>query len=159
MDDCPFELEWYSQGQIVQGHYEGNGIFRSQGGQAHSPEEGDSFYINKNQFDPYFILRNELEPAALYSFEKALELYNLAHHDLSTCHNSLLLQLLNSQGKTEFKGVNLLTYKSEHGLIIVQHHYQRKLIKRGTDEIFDRFEFTTDQGKRSVFTYRNEMSK
>ncbi|WP_088102143.1 DUF2777 family protein [Halalkalibacter urbisdiaboli] len=159
LEDCPLEFNWRIEGNLTKGFYVENGTFKDEDGTIYSPNEGDFFYINKEQFDPYFILRNELEQPALESLEKSLQAHGLSHDDITHCHNSLLGQLLYSQGKTEFKGVNFLTYKGKQGIVMVQHHYERTLVDSGNDEIYDRFEFTTELGKRSIVTYTNEFSR
>jgi hypothetical protein len=87
-----------------------------------------------------------------------LERYQITHDDLVECHNSLLAQLLQSDGKKSFQGVNFLTYRGPLGTIIVQHHYERMLQDYNNDRIYDRFEITTEQGKRSISTYTNAYS-
>ncbi|MFC0470222.1 DUF2777 family protein [Halalkalibacter kiskunsagensis] len=158
LDDCPFSISWENQHEWITGKYEGNGNFVSENGIRYVPKEGAVFVIEDEQFDPYVILRNELEPAALSSLEKSLERYKITHNDLVKCHNSLLLQLLGSNEKKSFHGVNFLTYKGPDGIVLVQHHYERTLQNYNNDKIYDRFEFTTDQGKRSISTYTNAYS-
>ncbi|MCL7745977.1 DUF2777 family protein [Halalkalibacter alkaliphilus] len=158
LEDCPFTMKWEAQNEKMIGTYERNGIFVSEHGYRYSPKEGDLFMIDREQFDPYVILRNELEPAALSSLEKNLEHFQLTHEDLVDCHNSLLTQLLNTKDQRTFRGANFLLYKSPEGMILVQHHYERTLHHYKNDRIYDRFEFTTDQGKRAIATYTNEYS-
>ncbi len=159
LEDCPFEFQWTHNERSFVGYYEKDGTFVSEDGVRYSPSEGDTFTIDKKQFDPYFILRNELEPAALESLEKSLQSHELTHVNIVDCHNALLGQLLNADGKEEFHGVNFLTYRGKQGLVMVQHHFDRKLHDESNDEIYDRFEFTTEQGKRSIVTYTNEFSR
>ncbi|GAF67063.1 hypothetical protein BTS2_3971 [Bacillus sp. TS-2] len=159
LDDCPFELEWVVNNQKFKGYYIGDGQFESTDPiKAYTPTNGAHFYIHKQQFDPYTILKQELEPQALSSFEKSLKTYELSHLDLIECHNTLLRQLLEHDHKNEFSGVNFLTYKNKNGIIMVLHHYERILSRNNEDKIYDRFEFTTENGKRSIFTYTNEYS-
>ncbi|KHF40277.1 DUF2777 family protein [Halalkalibacter okhensis] len=159
LEDCPFTIKWEAQNEKMIGTYERNGVFVSEHGYRYRPKEGDLFMIDREQFDPYVILRNELEPAALSSFEKNLAHFQLTHDDLVDCHNSLLTQLLNTQNQKTFRGANFLQYKGTKGMILVQHHYERTLNDDKNDRIYDRFEFTTDQGKRAIATYTNEYSR
>jgi hypothetical protein len=158
LEDCPFKISWKIKDQNFTGSYETNGSFLSDSGTRYTPKEGSVFTISKEQFDPYVILRNELEPAALTSLEKNLNFHNLNHENLIDCHNTLLTQLLKSDGQKTFKGVNFLTYKRSEEMVLVQHHYERELHHFQNDKVYDRFEFTTDQGKRSIVTYTNEYS-
>ena len=43
--------------------------------------------------------------------------------------------------------------------VVVQHHYERQLVENGMDKIFDRFELTSNLGKRTIITYNNEFSR
>ena len=158
LQDCPFKISWKHKDQVITGIYESNGTFLSDNGVRYSPKEGAVFIIAKEQFDPYVILLNELEPTALASLEKNLAYHQLQHDDLVDCHNSLLTQLLDGDGQKSFKGVNFLSYNGEHGVVYVQHHYERELRRYKNDKVYDRFEFTTEQGKRSIVTYTNEYS-
>ncbi|KGA99084.1 hypothetical protein AJ85_12815 [Alkalihalobacillus alcalophilus ATCC 27647 = CGMCC 1.3604] len=158
LDDCPFELMWQIDSTNYSGYYIGAGQFESNDKQMYSPIDGDWIFIHKDQFDPYMILRQELEPQVLEAFEKSLMSYGLTHDDLIECHNTLLRQLLSQEQTSDFSGTNFLTYKTNQGITMVLHHYDRKLKKGKEDIIYDRFEFTTENGKRSIFTYTNEYS-
>lgn len=158
LKDCPLEFQWYNEESFT-GFYEENGTFISKDGIRYSPKDGATFTIDKKQFDPYFILQNELEPSALESLEKGLETHGLTHENIVDCHNALLGQLLRANGKKTFQGVNFLTFRGHQGLIMVQHHFDRKLHDDAEDDIYDRFEFTTEQGKRAIVTYTNEFSR
>ncbi|MET3504379.1 DUF2777 family protein [Halalkalibacter oceani] len=160
LEECPFELQWVNENnETCTGHYEENGTFMSNDGVRFSPKEGTVFTIDKKQFDPYVIFQKELEPGALQSLEKSLQSFGVSHDHLVDCHNALLTQFLLSEGRTSFQGVNFLTYRGSQGIIMVQHHFDRKLHNQKNDEIYDRFEFTTEQGKRSIVTYTNEFSR
>ncbi|GAE34627.1 DUF2777 family protein [Halalkalibacter akibai] len=159
LEDCPFIFNWSVKGQHQTGQYDTNGCFIAESGERYYPKEGAVFTISKDQFDPYVILRNELEPTALLSLEKNLHAYQMKHDHLIECHNTLLSQLLKVDGQKSFKGVNFLTYKNNADLVIVQHHYERELHNHKKDKVYDRFEFTTNQGKRSVVMYTNEYSR
>lgn len=159
LEGCPFEFEWTHNGKSFIGFYEEAGTFISKDGERYSPKIGAAFSIDKKQFDPYFILRNELEPAALESFEKSLQSHGLTHENIVDCHNALLGQLLNAEGNNTFQGVNFLTFRGKQGVVMVQHHFNRTLHDHSNDEIYDRFEFTTEQGKRAIVTYTNEFSR
>lgn len=158
LEDCPFKISWKNKDQMVTGEYESNGSFLSDNGARYTPKEGAVFIIAKEQFDPYVILLNELEPTALLTLEKNLAYHQLTHEDLVECHNSLLTQLLDADSKETFNGVNFLTYSGSEGLVMVQHHYDRELHRYKNDKVYDRFEFTTEYGKRSIVTYTNEFS-
>ncbi|WP_053070429.1 DUF2777 family protein [Alkalihalobacillus pseudalcaliphilus] len=158
LDDCPFELIWVIDQKKYNGFYVGDGLFESENSKSFAPNEGAHFFIHKEQFDPYMIFKQELEPQALTAFEKSLQHYKLTHENLIECHNTLLTQLLKHDDHANFSGVNFFTYKKEHDLIMVLHHYERTLKEGQDDYIYDRFEFTTSEGKRSIFTYTNEYS-
>ncbi|WP_059105166.1 DUF2777 family protein [Shouchella shacheensis] len=154
-----FEYSWNVHDMLVSGHYEGDGVFVRANGQRYVPEEGATFYIDQKQFDPYFILRNELDPAALQGFEHNLKTFGLTHDDLIHCYNSLLEQLLYSESAHSFSGVNFLTYQTDEQFVLIQHHFKRELRQAHAPErVYDRFEFTTDKGKRTIALYTNALS-
>lgn len=158
LQDCPFEFIWKEGNDTFYGHYEGNGTFVTHEGIRFKPDEGTKFSMSQKQFDPYFILQNELEPEALLSLEHNLQKFGLTHEHLVDCQNTLLGQFLTAKGEKTFKGVNFLTYRNHRGVVLVQHHYERKLHDIGNDEIYDRFEFTSSRGERSIATFTNEFS-
>ncbi|WP_138090441.1 DUF2777 domain-containing protein [Halalkalibacterium halodurans] len=161
LEGCPFEFEWKTKDGWIPVQYAGDQTFTSKGGRQFRLRENSAIRLEKIQLDPYYILRNELEKQALLAFEKGLADHGVTHQQMVHCHNSLLFQLLqsNHQPVQAFSGVNFLSYLTPSGLLVVQHHYDRKLVKNGKDEVYDRFEFTTDQGTRSIATYTNEFSK
>ncbi|WP_017727961.1 DUF2777 family protein [Halalkalibacterium ligniniphilum] len=161
LEGCPFEFEWKTKQGWVPVHYQGEGVFVSKDGTPYRIKENKKIRLKKIQLDPYYILRNELEKPALQSLEKSLAGLGISHDHMVHCHNSLLIKLLQSNGDAQqsFSGVNFIAYLSTQGMILVQHHYERKLVENGTDEIYDRFEFTSDSGKRSIITYTNEFSR
>ncbi|TSB46973.1 DUF2777 family protein [Alkalicoccobacillus porphyridii] len=154
-----FEFAWNHHSSWYKGRYEANGVFVSHEGQRFTAKEGDVFYMDEQQFNPYFIWKNELEPAALSAFHNSLQAFGMTDEDLSHCHNALLNQLLGSQNTQSFKGVSFLTFSSPELYVLVQHHFDRTLYKDKEDQIYDRFEFTTDKGQRSVVFYSNAFSK
>ncbi len=154
-----FEFTWNHHSSWYKGTYESNGIFVSHEGQRFTAKEGDIFYMDEQQFNPFYIWKHELEPAALQAFKHSLSSFNMSEDDLVHCHNALLHQLLGSQDTTSFKGVSFLTFTAPDHYVLVQHHFERTLFKDKEDEIYDRFEFTTDAGKRSVVFYSNAFSK
>lgn len=158
LEHSVLQFEWEANGKHHLGHYEKKGQFISTDGSRYTPEEGAIVSINKQQFEPYFIFQKELEPTALETFEKNLQYHHVTHDHLIHCHNSLLVKLLHSQKMTSFKGVNFLTYNSPNGVLLVQHHYERSLQRANNEKIYDRFEFTTETGERSIITYTNEFS-
>ncbi|MCM2674393.1 DUF2777 family protein [Alkalicoccobacillus plakortidis] len=154
-----FEFTWNHHSSWYRGKYEANGIFVSHEGQRFTAKEGDVFYMDEQQFNPYFIWKNELEPTALSAFQNSLAAFGLSDDELTHCHNSLLNQLLGNQQTDVFKGVSFLTFTTPDMYVLVQHHFDRTLYKDKEDQIYDRFEFTTDKGERSVVFYSNAFSK
>ncbi len=159
LQDCPFEFIWKDGNHTFYGHYEGNGTFITHEGMRYTPKEGAIFSMSQKQFDPYFILQNELEPEALLSLEHNLQKFGLTHEDLVDCHNTLLAQFLTAKGERTFKGVNFLTYRNHKSFVVVQHHYERTLNDNKDDEIYDRFEFTSSNGERAIATFTNVFTK
>lgn len=159
LDDCPFELELNVDGTWVAGFYTENWLFESLDGTKYLLKENFIVRLAKKHLEPYQLLLNELEKPALDSLEKSLKLFNLNHKNLVSCHNQLLLQLLRADGEKKFNGVNFLLYQKGEMTLVVQHHYERQLIENGTDKIFDRFELTSNSGKRTIITYTNEFSR
>ncbi len=153
-----FDYTWDQQGHLVTGKYEGDGIFIRENGSRFIPNEGDLILIDKEQFNPYSIFKTELEPAALQGFEHNLALHQISHKDLVHCYNSLIDQLFHSNAISTFQGVNFLTYQTDEQFVLVQHHFKRELGASSSnkqDTVYDRFEFTTDKGKRTIALYTN----
>ncbi|WP_078391108.1 DUF2777 family protein [Shouchella patagoniensis] len=153
-----FEYAWKQNDKIVTGQYEGDGIFIRSNGSRYIPDENAVLFIDQKQFDPYYILRNELDPIALQGFEHNLAMHHITHADLIHCYNSLLEQLLNSETTHVFQGVNFLTFQTDEHFVLVQHHFKRYISFDGSmdkDKIYDRFEFTTDKGIRTIALYTN----
>ncbi|GAF19128.1 hypothetical protein JCM19046_3755 [Bacillus sp. JCM 19046] len=153
-----FEYAWYQNDRLVTGLYEGDGIFIRSNGSRFIPDENDCILIDQQQFNPYQILQKELEPVALQGFEYNLALHNVGHNDLIHCYNALLDQLFNLDKTTAFEGVNFLTFQTDEQFVLVQHHFKRHLATRADlnkETIYDRFEFTTDKGKRTIALYTN----
>ncbi|AST97731.1 DUF2777 family protein [Shouchella clausii] len=150
-----FEYVWHQQGKLVSGRYEGDGVFVRDNGVRYIPEENSVMLIDQKQFDPYYILRKELDPVALQGFEYNLQLHDVSHRDLIHCYNSLLEQLLNGENETSFQGVNFLTFQTDEHFVLVQHHFKRNLTLESGQPVYDRFEFTTDKGKRTISLYTN----
>lgn len=159
LEGCPFEFELKVKENWIKGNYISGWTFQSVKGKKYKLKEGQEMRLDKKHLDPYQLLINELEKPALNSLEKSLEVYDLAHGNVVHCHNSLLVQLLTSDNQEKFNGVNFITYQNTAITIIVQHHYERHLMENGNDKIYDRFELTTDKGKRSILTYTNEFSR
>ncbi|MFS0786740.1 DUF2777 family protein [Shouchella sp. 1P09AA] len=153
-----FDYTWDQQGHLVSGKYEGDGIFIRENGSRFIPNEGDFILVDKDQFNPYSIFKTELEPAALQGFEHNLALHHVSHKDLVHCYNSLIDQLFHSDAISTFQGVNFLTYQTDDQFVLVQHHFKRELGSGSgnkQDTVYDRFEFTTDKGKRTIALYTN----
>ncbi|MGO4886955.1 DUF2777 family protein [Anaerobacillus sp. MEB173] len=159
LDGCPFEFELEVNDEWESGYYINNGKFETKNGASYSLKEGQIVRLHKKQFDPYHILINELEKPALQALEKGLDTFGIDHEQCIQCHNTLLIQLLNTHQQTVFKGVNFITYHNGRQVLLVQHHYEREIIEDGNDITFDRFEFTSDNGKRTITTYSNEYTK
>ncbi|WP_078553343.1 DUF2777 family protein [Alkalihalobacterium alkalicellulosilyticum] len=106
---------------------------------------------------PYSLLLQELEKPALDTLEKALGTFELTHDNIVYCHNSFTNHPL--QESLAIVGVNFITYQTKEQVVSVQHHYERKVVNAHQDVIYDRFEFTTESGKRSIIMYTNEFSR
>jgi len=154
---CPFSFDFLVEGKWKKGRFLNGNTFQTVDGVKYAVASSDKFRLERSQFDPYQILINELEKPALEALERNLHFFDVTHDHVTHCHNSLLLNLLHSNNVKKFQGVNFITYQNQHHTIIVQHHFERSL-KESKDDVFDRFEFTTDKGKRSIITYTNQYS-
>ncbi|SDY89135.1 Protein of unknown function [Evansella caseinilytica] len=154
---CPFEFEIVVDDKWVSAVYIKDLMFELKNGRIVELAHGASVRLNKNQFDPYRILLNELEPPSLQALEKGLQKLGIGHRHCVYCHNSLLIQLLHSFNDQQFSGVNFVSYANSKHQFIVQHHYERNA--NGAGMTFDRFEFTSDSGERVLTTYATQMSQ
>jgi hypothetical protein len=159
LEGCPFEFELLHNEKWEKCHYLFGMKFELKNKEIISLKEDVALRIEKQQFEPYQMLMNELEKPALDSLEKSLQSFQMTHEDIVHCHNSLLLQLLHSSDKKQFSGVNFITFETKQHTVFVQHHYERTLSEEDNDAVYDRFEFTTDKGKRSIITYTNQFSR
>ncbi|MBU8907320.1 DUF2777 family protein [Desertibacillus haloalkaliphilus] len=159
LEGCPFEFEVKHGNEWVTGHYLSNWKFQTSDNSVITLTPNQKIRLHKKQFEPYHILIKELENPARLSLEKSLKNFGMTHNHAVDCHNSLLFKLLHSTEENKFSGVNFITYKRKQKTIVVQHHYERELIENDNDVIYDRFEFTTDSGQRSIITYTNSYSK
>ncbi|SDN35761.1 DUF2777 family protein [Alkalicoccus daliensis] len=159
LDGCPFEFEIQIDAEWVSAWYDYDLFFRTEEGNQLKVADGTMLRLNKEQFDPYKMLTNELEPASLQALEKGLKQLNIGHENCVHCHNSLLIQLLAPPEEKQFSGVNFISYSTGSNQILVQHHYERIIKEKATDYIFDRFEFTSDKGSRSIASYTTEVSQ
>lgn len=159
LEDCPFELELKMDDEWIPGIYTENWLFEGLNGKKYLLRENHIVRLAKKHLEPYQLLLNELEKPALDSLEKSLKIYNLNHKHLISCHNQLLVQLLQANGEKHFSGVNFMLYQKGEKTVVVQHHYERQLVEDGMDKIFDRFELTSNLGKRTIITYNNEFSR
>ncbi len=158
LNGCPFLFELYVNGNWEKGHFISGNTFQSLEGKKSKINTSKKLRMERDQFDPYHLLINELEKPALEALEKSLHSFALTHKDVLHCHNTLLIKLLHSNNEKKFNGVNFITYQNHKHTVIVQHHFER-MLKEDTDDVYDRFEFTTDVGKRSIITYTNQFSK
>lgn len=159
LEDCPFELELKVDQTWIKGHYTQNWLFEGENGKKYLIRQNDHIRLAKEHLKPYQLFLNELEKPALESLENSLNKFGLSHHHLINCHNELLLQLLAANGEKKFSGVNFLFYQKGVTTVVIQHHYERQLVDHGNDIIYDRFEITSNRGKRCIVTYTNEFTK
>ncbi|MDE5411850.1 DUF2777 family protein [Alkalihalobacterium chitinilyticum] len=157
LEGCPFEFELKTSRGWVKGGYYSKWLFQAVSGKKYKLKEDKILRLNKKHLEPYELLLNELDKPALQSFEHFLKTNHLTHKQMINCHNSLVGQLLFSTEQKEFNGTNFITYKDQNDMIIIQHHYERKLNK-GLDTVYDRFELTSSTGVRSIVTYTNSFT-
>jgi hypothetical protein len=158
LDGCPFEFEVRSGDEWVPALHLDGTLFEIADGQQIRLKYGSLIRLNKSQFDPYKILINELEHPSLIALERGLQQLGIGHEHSVYCHNSLLLQMMDSFTRDTFSGVNFLSYASEKKQFVVQHHYERTYRKNDDDHTYDRFEFTSDSGERILTTYTTQFS-
>lgn len=158
LEGCPFEFEIQSGADWIPAYYLNGFTFETADGRLVTVKDGDPVRLNKDQFDPYKMFINELENPALQALERGLSTFDIGHENCVHCHNSLLIQLLSSYEQRDFEGVNFISYSTGSNQILVQHHYQRKLAENMEDYISDRFEFTSDSGRRSITAYTTQVS-
>ncbi|QKS71147.1 DUF2777 family protein [Paenalkalicoccus suaedae] len=159
LESCPFEFELFVDGQWCSALYSSKNVFELTEGKKVRVKHGEKIRLNKGQFDPYRILLNELEHPSLHALQEGLTSFGLGHEHCVYCHNTLLEQLLSSSKQKEFAGVNFISFKDKDQQILVLHHFKRLLVEDGEDKINDRFEFTSDNGVRSITSYVSEVNK
>lgn len=157
LNGCPFEFELKTSRGWVKGSYYSNWVFEALSGKKYKLKEDKVLRLNKQHLEPYELFLNELDKPALQSFEHFLKTNHLTHKQMINCHNSLVGQLLFTSEQKEFIGTNFITYKDHNDMIIIQHHYERKL-NEGLDTVYDRFELTSSRGIRSIVTYTNSFT-
>ncbi|SFL72045.1 DUF2777 family protein [Salibacterium qingdaonense] len=159
LEGCPFEFEVKIKGKWHSVSHSRNFTFKDETGASVTLNEGDNVRIHTEQFQPFTILLNELEHPSRRSLLQDLENFGFSKSDLMDCHNRLLHELLQSEGTSTFKGVNFLMFQSTSSTLVVQHHYERVLKSDAQDYVYDRFEFTADNGVRRISTYTSAYSK
>ncbi|MGY4690051.1 DUF2777 family protein [Salibacterium sp. K-3] len=159
LEGCPFEFEVKLSGRWTPVSHSRHFTFKDRTGAAVTLDEGDNVRIHTEQFQPFTILLNELEHPSRRSLLQDLEDFGFSRSDLMDCHNRLLYELLQSEGASSFSGVNFLTFQSKSATLIVQHHYERILKSDAQDYVYDRFEYTADNGVRRISTYTSAYSK
>ncbi|WP_147802134.1 DUF2777 family protein [Alkalicoccus halolimnae] len=160
LEGFPFEFEVLKHERWTPAYYINNGIFEDRSGSRIRIKPGENIRLNKEQFDPYKMLINEVSDPSLQALERGLKKMNIGHEHCVHCHNSLLMKMLASYNSEEFTGVNFLTYSTGTDQVLVQHHYERRSFPKTQQEVtFDRFEFTHDSGKRILTTYTNQVSQ
>ncbi|MCD8510682.1 MAG: DUF2777 domain-containing protein [Bacillus sp. (in: Bacteria)] len=159
LEGCPFEFESKVDGKWIPVQYVKGATFQLADGEKIDLSHGASLRLNKTQFDPYQILLNELDEPSIHALEKGLKRFGLGHEHCVFCHNSLLLQLLNSFNKDSLTGVNFISYANSKNQFVVQHHYERTYKEYEDDITFDRFEFTSDTGERVLTSYATQFSQ
>ncbi|WP_181186055.1 DUF2777 family protein [Alkalicoccus urumqiensis] len=158
LEGCPFEFELKVQNRWEPVYYSEGRRFVTPDGEEYTAGEGDKVRLNKEQFDPYKMLLNELETPAVKALERGLSKLKASHENCMHCHNSLLVKLLGSFEQQSFQGVNFITYETPEGTLMVQHHYERDMYDDRPDRTFDRFEFTLDDGTRMITSYSTPLS-
>ncbi|MFB5661733.1 DUF2777 family protein [Alteribacillus sp. HJP-4] len=160
LEECPFEFEISKPGKswIEVTHLTGF-TFEDLNGKEVQLKEFEWVRIHKQQFQPFHILLNELEDPSQKSLLHGIHSLGFTLDQLDQCHNHLLQQLLHSDGIASFQGVNFISFQNNYKTLMVQHHYERELKQDNQDFVFDRFEFTTDEGERSISSYTNIYSK
>ncbi|SFP43572.1 DUF2777 family protein [Salibacterium halotolerans] len=159
LEGCPFEFEIKINGRWHPASHSRDFTFTDETGASVTLNEGDNVRIHTEQFQPFTILLNELEHPSRRSLLKDLEDFGFSGSDLMDCHNRLLHELLQSEGTTDFKGVNFLMFQTTSSTLVVQHHYERVLKSNAQDYVYDRFEYTADNGVRRISTYTSAYSK
>lgn len=159
LDDCPFDFQINVKGKWISVQYDAELNFIDKNQRRYQVKEQAKIRLNKDQFDPYQLFVNELEKPALDSLNSGLKKYQMSHKDCVYCHNALLNQYLASEEAKQFKGVNFISYQKSGVTLLVQHHYERDIFDNGEDITYDRFEYTSDKGKRILMTYTTETTK
>ncbi|ADU30194.1 DUF2777 family protein [Evansella cellulosilytica] len=158
IEECPFEFEIHVEEKWLQAHYISGLTFELNNGKQIDLSHGSTVRLNKTQFDPYQILLNELDSPSLHALEKGLQKFGLGHEHSVYCHNALLVQMLSSLSRQEFKGVNFISYSNAETQYVVQHHFERTIRENDDDITYDRFEFTSDTGERVLTSYATQFS-
>ncbi|NJP38880.1 DUF2777 family protein [Alkalicoccus luteus] len=153
LEGCPFEFEVKKDQQWVRAVYAGRRSFRTTDEEILQAVEGTELRLAKDQFDPYQMLLRELDEASEKTLVHMLKQAGLTHDDCIYCHNSLLVQMLEHPGENDLNGVNFISFQDHTRQFMIQHHYRRKLHDDRADEVFDRFEITSDDGRRSISVY------
>jgi len=159
LEGCPFEFEVKVNGKWKPSLYLKGFSFETNDDELVELKHGSTVRLNKAQFDPYRILMNELEDPSLHALDRGLQKLGIGHEHSVYCHNTLLIQLLSSFSNQKYSGVNFISYANGTNQFVVQHHYERTIRNNEPDITFDRFEFTSDQGKRVLTTYATQFSK
>lgn len=159
LQDCPFDFQINVKGQWIIVQYDAELNFIDKNQQRYQVKGQTEIRLNKDQFDPYQLFINELEKPALDSLNSGLKKYQMSHKDCVNCHNSLLNQYLASEEAKQFQGVNFISYQKAGVTLLIQHHYEREISDNGEDVTYDRFEYTSDKGKRILMTYTTETTK
>ncbi|RSL33756.1 DUF2777 family protein [Salibacterium salarium] len=159
LEGCPFEFEIHKSGKWINVSHDHGFTFKDEKGKSYSLHQNETIRVHQEQFQPFTILLNELEHPARKSILEDIEVLGFTRDDLLHCHNRLLYELLQSEGSSSFKGVNFLTFQKSGRTLIVQHHYERILKAESQDYVYDRFEYTTDNGERRISTYTSAYSK
>lgn len=157
VEGCPFEFEVKIKGNWQPAVFVSDTTFQLNNGKQIELSHGSTVRLNKSQFDPYQILLNELEAPSLTALERGLSKLGIGHEHCVYCHNSLLIQMLNSFEQKEFSGVNFISYSNNKTQFVLQHHYERSLLEHEPDITYDRFEFTSDTGERLLTTYATQL--
>ncbi|WNF38090.1 DUF2777 family protein [Bacillaceae bacterium IKA-2] len=157
--DCPFDFQINIKGQWIIVQYDAELNFIDKHQQRYQVKKQTKIRLNKDQFDPYQLFINELEKPALDSLNSGLKKYQMSHNNYVNCHNALLNQYLDSEEAKHFKGVNFISYQKAGVTLLIQHHYERDISDNGEDVTYDRFEYTSNKGKRLLMTYTTETTK
>ena len=121
-------------------------------------KEGQSIWIHHHHYDPYMLIRNELEQEGLQILTKTLADFGLQHEDIFLCHNAILqIPPKSVSSSTNISGTHLINFHKNNLHFVLQHHFERNYDEKPVYR-YDRFELTSNTGQRTVSVYTNESA-